>query len=153
MSEIEKRLSEVGIELPEPPKPAASYIPSRQTGNLAYVSGQDCRRNGTLLYEGKLGADLTVEQGQEAARQAMVNCLAVLRAHTGSLDAVSKVVEVFGLVNSAPGFVEHPYVINGASDLLEQLFGDSGRHSRIAFGTSELPFNTPVEVKTIFEVR
>lgn len=153
MTDIEKRLAEIGIQLPEPPKPAASYIPSRQTDNLIYVSGQDCRRDGSLLYEGKLGSDLSVEQGEEAARQAMINCLAVLQAHAGSLNEVTKVVEVFGLVNSAPGFVEHPYVINGASDLLEEVFGETGRHSRIAFGTSELPFNTPVEVKAIFEIR
>lgn len=153
MSDIEKRLVELGVQLPEPPKPAASYIPSRRTGNLIYVSGQDCRKEGSLLYEGKLGSDLSVEQGKEAARQAMINCLAVLQAQAGSLDEVTKVVEVFGLVNSAPGFVEHPYVINGASDLLDEVFGETGQHSRIAFGTSELPFNTPVEVKTIFEVR
>lgn len=153
MSQAQSRLKELGIELPEPPSPAASYVPSRQTGKLVYVSGQDCRWDGVLIHEGNVGSDLTLEQGQEAARQAAVNCLAVLNAHLENLDRVRKIVELFGFVNSAPGFVEQPYVVNGASDLLEEVFGDRGRHARIAISANELPFNTPAEVKLIVEVR
>lgn len=153
MSDAQKRLEELGVQLPSPPKPAASYVPARQTGDLVYISGQDGRKDGVLIHEGKVGADLTVEQAQEAARQAAINCLAVLKAHLGDLDRVEKIVEVFGFVNSAPGFVEQPYVINGASELLEQVFGERGRHARIAVSANELPFNTPVEVKMIVEVR
>lgn len=152
MGEIEKRLKQLGIELPEAPKPAAVYIPAQQTGNLVYTSGQDCRKGGKLLYEGKLGTDLTIEQGQEAARQTMINCLAVLKAHLGDLDRVSKVVKLLGFVNSAPGFVEQPYVMNGASELLEEVFGEKGKHARSAISSNELPFNTPVEIEMIVEV-
>lgn len=152
MSRVEQRLAELGVQLPAPPAPAASYISARQTGNLVYVSGQDCRREGILIHEGKVGSDLTVEQGQEAARQTAINCLAVLQAHLGNLDRVQKVIELFGFVNSAPGFVEQPYVINGASDLLEEVFGERGWHARIAVSANELPFDTPVEVKLIVEV-
>lgn len=152
MSRIEQRLAELGVQLPVPPAPAASYIPARQTGNLVYISGQDCRREGILIHEGKVGSDLTVEQGQEAARQTAINCLAVLQAHLGDLDRVQKIIELFGFVNSTPGFVEQPYVINGASDLLEDVFGERGRHARIAVSANELPFDTPVEVKLIVEV-
>lgn len=151
MSEVQNRLEELGIQLSTPPEPAASYVPARQTGNLLYVSGQDCRKDGVLVYEGKVGSDLTVEQGQEAARQAAINCLSVLQAHLGSLDRV-EIIEVFGFVNSAPGFVEQPYVINGASDLFERVFGERGRHARVAVAANELPFNTPVEVKMVVEV-
>ncbi|MFT9848833.1 RidA family protein [Aneurinibacillus sp. REN35] len=151
-SRIEKRLKELGIELPEVPKPAAIYIPAQQTGNLVYTSGQDCRKDGVLIYEGKVGKDLTVEQGQEAARQTMINCLAVLKGHLGNLDRVKKVVKLLGFVNSAPGFVEQPYVINGASKLLEEVFGEAGKHARSAISSNELPFNTPVEIEMIVEV-
>ncbi|MGN7300358.1 RidA family protein [Ferdinandcohnia sp. SAFN-114] len=151
-SKIEKRLLELGIELPEAPKPAAVYIPAQQTGNLVYTSGQDCRKDGKLIYEGKVGSDLTIEQGQEAARQTMINCLAVLKSHLGNLDRVKKVVKLLGFVNSAPGFVEQPYVINGASELLEEVFGEAGKHARSAISSNELPFNTPVEIEMIVEV-
>lgn len=152
MSRVAKRLEELRIELPAPPAPAASYIPARQTGNLVYISGQDCRREGVLIHEGKVGSDLTVVQGQEATRQTVINCLAVLQAHLGDLDRVQKIIELFGFVNSAPGFVEQPYVVNGGSDLLEEVFGERGRHARIAISANELPFNTSVEVKLIVEV-
>lgn len=152
MGKIEQRLKELGITLPDAPKPAAVYIPAQQTGNLVFISGQDCRVNGKLLYEGKLGKELTIEQGQEAARQVAINILSVLKGHVGDLDRVVKVVKLLGFVNSAPGFVEQPYVINGASELLEQVFGEKGRHSRSALSANELPFNTPVEIEAIIEV-
>ena len=118
MSQVEKRLQELGIILPETPKPVAAYEPSVVFGgNLAYVSGQDCRKDGELLYRGKLGKELTVEQGASCARQSMINCLAALKAGIGSLDRVKRVVKVLGFVASAEGFGEQPFVINGGSEL------------------------------------
>lgn len=153
MSKIEQRLQELGITLPPVGEPRFSYIPCNQTGNLVYTSGQDCRVDGKLIYEGKLGREVTIEQGQEAARQTIINCLAVLKAHLGDLDRVVKVVKMLAFVNSAPGFGDQPYVINGASNLLIDVFGESGRHARSAIGTSDLPFHTPVEIEIIVEVR
>lgn len=153
MALIEERLQRMGITLGAAPKPAAAYIPVQQTGNLLYLSGQDCRVNGKLLYEGKLGRDLTIEQGKEAARQTMINCLSVLKEYLGDLDRVVKIVKLLGFVNSAPGFVDQPLVINGASELLEEVFGEAGKHARSAIGTSELPWNTPVEIEMIVEVK
>lgn len=154
MSKIEKRLTELGIKLPESPKPSGIYVPARRTGNLVYTSGTDCRvdASGTLLHEGKLGSDLTVEQGQAAARQTMINQLASLKYFLGDLDRVNKIVKVLAFVNSSPGFVEHPYVINGGSEFLVEVFGEKGRHARSAIGTSELPFNIPVEIEMIVEI-
>ena len=152
LKKVEEVLKELGIELPEVPKPAAVYLPAKTVGNLVYTSGQDCRVNGSLLYEGKVGSDLTIEQGQEAARQTMINCLAALKKEIGDLDRVKQVVKLLGFVNSAPGFVEQPYVINGASELLEEIFGERGRHARSAISSNELPFNTPVEIEMIVEI-
>jgi enamine deaminase RidA (YjgF/YER057c/UK114 family) len=153
MAKIEQRLQELGIVLPASPEPRFTYIPCNQTGNLIYLSGQDCRIDGKLMYEGKLGTDLTIEQGQEAARQTIINCLAVMKGYLGDLDRVVKIVKVLAFVNSAPGFADQPYVINGASNLLVEVFGDNGKHARSAIGTSELPFHTPVEIEIIAEVR
>lgn len=152
MSQIERRLKEIGVDLPEAPKPAAAYIPTQQTGNLVYTSGQDCKRNGSLVYEGKLGHDLSIKQGQEAARQTAINCLAVLKAHLGNLDRITKIVKVLSFVNSSDGFVEQPYVVNGASEFFEEVFGEKGKHARSAISANELPFNTPVETELIVEV-
>jgi len=152
MRNVEEILEELGIELPLPPKPAAVYVPAKRVGNLVYTSGQDCRINGVLLYEGKVGSDLTVEQGYEAARQTMINCLAVLKAEIGDLNRIKQVVKLLGFVNSAPGFVEQPYVMNGASELLEQLFGEKGSHARSALSSNELPFNTCIEIEMIVEI-
>ncbi|WP_257349814.1 RidA family protein [Pseudalkalibacillus decolorationis] len=152
MVNVEERLKEVGITIPNPPKPAAVYVPAKTVGNLVYTSGQDCRDNGKLLYEGKVGSDLTIEQGYEAARQTMINCLAVLKGEIGNLNRVKQVVKLLAFVNSAPGFVEQPYVINGASELLEEVFGERGKHARSAISSNELPFNTPVEIEMIVEI-
>lgn len=153
MDQYEKKLADLNIVLPEPPKPAAVYIPAQQTGNLVYTSGQDCRVDGKLLYKGKLGQELTIEQGKEAARQTMINCLAILKSHLGSLDRITKVVKLLGFVNSAPGFVEQPLVINGASELLEEVFGEAGKHARTAISANELPWDTPVEIEMIVEIK
>lgn len=141
------------LALPEVGEPKFSYLPCRQTGNLVYTSGIDCRVDGKLLYEGKLGAELTIEQGQEAARRCIVNALAVIKRQIGELDRVAQVVKMLAFANSAPGFADQPYVINGASDLLIELFGEAGRHARSAIGTSDLPFHTPVEIELIVEVK
>jgi enamine deaminase RidA (YjgF/YER057c/UK114 family) len=153
MSVIEQRLAELGIILPEPELPAAVYISAVTTGNLVYTSGNDCRVNGKLLYQGKLGQELTIEQGKQASRQTMINLLAVLKSHLGDLDRIEKVVKLLAFVNSAPGFAEQPYVINGASELLEQVFGEKGKHARSAIGTNELPFHTPIEIEMIVELK
>ncbi|MCR8634357.1 MULTISPECIES: RidA family protein [Paenibacillus] len=153
MSTIEERLKQLNIELPPVGEPRFSYIPCNRTGNLLYLSGQDCRIDGVLMYEGKVGSDLTIEQGQEAARQVIINCLAVMKSYLGDLDRVVKIVKLLGFVNSAPGFGDQPYVMNGASNLLIDVFGESGRHARSAIGTSDLPFHTPVEIELIVEIR
>jgi len=149
---IEKKIEEIGYILPEAPKPVASYIPFRKTGNLVYISGQDCRVNGKLKYEGKVGSDVTEEQAYDAARITAINLLAILKSAIGDLDKVTKIVNLHGFVNSAPGFVRQPMVINGASEFLVELFGEKGKHSRCALSANELPFNTPVEIEMIVEV-
>ncbi|MBD1382025.1 RidA family protein [Metabacillus arenae] len=149
---IEARIKELNIVLQEVNTPKFSYIPVNQTGNLVYTSGQDCRVNGELILKGKLGKDLTIEEGQKAARQCVINCLSVLKWHLGSLDRVKKIVKLLGFVQSEEGFKDQPYVMNGASDLLIDVFGEKGKHARSAIGTNELPFDTPVEIEIIVEV-
>lgn len=149
---IEQILEEKGIVLGSVPKPPARFVPAKTVGNLVYTSGADCRVNGELKYEGKVGRDLTVEEGYDAARQVMINLLAVLKEHLGDLDRIKQVVKMLAFVNSADGFVEQPYVINGASDLLVEVFGEKGEHARSAISANELPFNTPVEIELIVEV-
>ncbi len=150
---VSERLTQLGITLPEPPLPAAAYVPAVTVHDLVYTSGNDCRVNGQLLYKGKVGQDLTLEEGQAAARQTMINLLAVLHAHLGSLDKIERVVKLLAFVNSAPGFVEQPYVINGASQLLEDIFGEKGKHARSALAAPELPFDTPVEIEMIVQLK
>ena len=147
MGIIEKKLEELGVTLPETPKPVAAYLPSVRFGeNLVYVSRE-------LLHEGKLGNTLTVEQGKACARQCMCNCLAALKYTVGDLDRVERIVKVLGFVASAPGFGEQPFVIDGASELLIAAFGENGKHARAALGTNELPFGTPVEIEMIVELK
>ena len=151
--DAEKKLEELGIILPVPVKPVAEYVPVKQAGKLLFVSGQDCKKDGKLLYEGKVGRELTVEQGQEAARQCMINAIAVLKQYVGDLDKIKQIVKVLGFVNSAEGFVLQPAVINGGSRLLVEVFGEDGRHSRSAIASTELPFHTPVEIELIAELK
>jgi enamine deaminase RidA (YjgF/YER057c/UK114 family) len=149
----EKCLNELGITLGTPPAPVANYQPAVRTGNLLFISGQSCIVNNRALFNGKVGRELTPKEGYEAARIATVNCLAIIKATLGSLDRVKRVVKLFGIVNSAPGFNEQPGVINGASDLLVQIFGENGAHARTAVGTNELPSDLPVEVEMIVEIK
>lgn len=152
MALIEEKLAELGIDLPEAPKPVAIYVPAKTFGNLVYVSGQDCRVDGVLKYTGKVGSDVTIEEGYDAARQTMINALAVLKEHIGDLNRVKQIVKLLALVNSADGFIEQPIVINGASELLQEVFGERGLHARSAISSNELPFNTPVEIEMIVEI-
>lgn len=152
MGKIEKILADKGIVLEKVPTPVAEYVPAKTVGNVVYTSGCDCRINGVLKYQGKVGLDLTVEEGYDAARQVMINILAVLKQHLGELDRVKQVVKMLAFVNSADGFVHQPYVVNGASQLLVEIFGEKGRHARSAISSNELPFNTPVEIELIVEI-
>jgi enamine deaminase RidA (YjgF/YER057c/UK114 family) len=149
---IAKRLEELGITLPEPPAPVAAYVPVVQTGNLVFVSGQGPVAGGKPTFVGRLGAEFDVTQGQQAARLAAINCIAQLNAYLGSLDRVRRIVKVLGFVACTDDFDQQPFVINGASELLEQVFGQNGRHARSAVGTNKLPSNIPVEVELIAEV-
>lgn len=152
MTTAEHRLVELGIVVPQLPPPVAVYVPAVRTGRVVYASGQTPTIDGVLQVRGRLGEDVSVEEGRRAARLAALNCLAEVRALLGSLDAVSRVLRLTGYVASAPGFGEQPTVMNGASQLMEQVFGDAGRHARSAIGVAELPFGAPVEVELIIEV-
>ena len=148
----EAKLKELAIELPPAPAAVGLYAPCVRTGNLVFVSGQVPMKGGAPMLTGKLGAGVSIERAAELARQCALQALAVLRAELGSLDRVKRVVRVGGFVASAEGFTDHPKVVNGASQLLIDVFGDAGRHARIAVGLAELPLGVPVEVEFLFEV-
>lgn len=148
----EAKLTELGILLPEVPKPVAAYVPFIRSGDLVFTSGQICVEKGELKFKGKIGKDLTPEEGYQAARLCAINTLAVLKAAVGSLDKVQQIVKVTVFVNSADGFTAQPAVANGASELYQLVFGDAGRHARSAVGAPELPLNTAVEVEVVARV-
>ncbi len=149
---IDSKLKDLGITLPEPPRPVATYDPAARSGNLLFISGQLPLVDGRLQKVGKLGSQFTLEEGQEAARRATLNALSVAKQHLGSLDKVSRVVRLGVHVASASGFTDQSRVANGASELLISVFGDSGRHARLALGATELPLGAPVEIELILEV-
>jgi len=149
---VEKRLRELGIALTQPAAPVANYVPFVRTGDLLMVSGQICLESGKLVAAGQLGGSVSLEDGQKAARACAVNLLAQVKAAIGDLDNVSRVVRLGGFVNSAPGFLEGPRVMNGASDLMVEAFGEKGRHARTTVGVSALPQNAAIEVEGLFEV-
>jgi len=150
---IEARLKELGIPLPAAATPAANYVPTVRTGNLVFVAGQVTLKDGKLEYVGKLGREFSVEEGQKAARLCALNVLAHLKnACDGDLDRVRRCVRVGGFVNAVPEFGDHPKVINGASDLFVEVFGEAGKHARAAVGVGSLPFGVAVEVEAVFEV-
>jgi enamine deaminase RidA (YjgF/YER057c/UK114 family) len=151
--DIEAKLGELGLQLPAAPKPMAAYVPTVRTGNLVFVAGQGPWLAGGPSLTGKVGAEVTLEQGQEAARNCCLNGLAAIKAEVGDLGSLVRMVKLMVFVASAPGFGDQPQVANGASELLEQLLGDAGRHARAAVGVAELPFNIPVEVDFVAEVR
>jgi enamine deaminase RidA (YjgF/YER057c/UK114 family) len=153
MGMIDKKLAELGIALPTPMKPVANYVPWVQTGNLVFVSGQGAVRDGKIEHQGKLGDTLTLEDGVASARLTAINVLAQVReACGGNLDRVKRVVKLLGFVNCTADFGDQPKVINGASDLMVEVFGEKGRHARSAVGAPALPFNLSVEVEAIFEI-
>jgi enamine deaminase RidA (YjgF/YER057c/UK114 family) len=147
----EARLQELGIELPPPFAPVGNFVAARVSRGMLYVSGQGPAGPSGMV-TGKVGGALTLSQGVEAARLVGLNLLAVMRAELGSLDRVTGIVKLLGMVNCAPGFTETPTVINGCSDLLVDVFGDAGRHARSAVGMAELPFNIAVEVELVAEI-
>lgn len=148
----EEKLKQLSLELPAPPKPVANYVPAVRVGDLLFLSGVLPSRDGQLIMTGKLGQGITIEQGVEAARVAVLNGLSIVKHEIGSLDQVKRIVKVVGYIASAPGFTDHPQVLNGASDLLVAVFGEAGRHARVAVGAAELPRQAPVEVEMIVQV-
>ena len=153
MGLIDKRLAELGIALPTPAKPIANYVPWVRTGNLVFISGQGAVRDGKIEYAGKVGDTLSVEEAIASARLTAINVIAHLRdACGGDLDRVKRIVKLLGFVNCTPTFGDQPKVINGASDLMVEVFGEKGRHARSAVGAPALPFNLSVEVEAIAEI-
>ena len=153
MGQIDKRLAELGISLPVAAKPVANYVPWVRTGNLVFISGQGPMDDGKVIYPGCLGVDVSLEDGAKSARLCAINVLAQLKeAVGGDLDRVKRVVKLLGFVNAAPSFKDHPKVINGASDLMVEVFGDKGRHARSAVASPSLPMGISTEVEAIIEV-
>lgn len=148
----ETRIAELGLELPTPTKPMAAYVTFSRSGALAFTSGHGPQRADGSYVVGRLGSDLDVDEGREAARLTAVALMATLRSELGSLDRVSRIVKLLGMVNSAPGFTRQPAVIDGASELLVEVFGDKGRHARSAVGVASLPVGMAVEIELIAEV-
>lgn len=151
-TDIEQRLSELGIELPEVSAPVANYVNAVRTGNLLFLAGKGPRKPDGSYITGRVGVDLTLVEGQEAARLTGVNQLAVLKAELGDLNKIKRIVKVTGMVNSAPGFGNQPEVINGFSDLMVEVFGEKGKHARAAVGMASLPRNIAVEIEMIVEI-
>lgn len=149
---IDEKLKSLNITLPIPPKPAGSYVPVVISGNTVFVSGQIPIQDGKIAFTGKVPIEQSVDEAQKAAKLCVINALAHLNGELGNLDKISKIVKVSGFVNSSPEFVEHPKVINAASDLLFQIFGEKGQHTRIAVGVASLPLDSTVELDMIVEI-
>jgi enamine deaminase RidA (YjgF/YER057c/UK114 family) len=148
---IEDKIKELGIDLADPPTPAGSYIPVVKTGNLLFISGQIPMENGKVVFTGKV-SDENLEVAQKSARMCAINILTQIKREVGDLDKVTKIVRLSGFVNSSPEFIQHPKVINAASDLIFEIFGDKGKHSRIAVGVASLPLGSMTEIDAIIEV-
>jgi enamine deaminase RidA (YjgF/YER057c/UK114 family) len=152
--EAEDKLHKLGLRLLPVPTPVGAYLLAQRSGNLLFVSGTTCYlENGKLLFTGRVGKELNVEQGYQAAQQTMLNLLSVVKAELGDLDRVERIIKVNGYVNSAPDFDQQPSVINGASDLLEKIYGLRGKHARTSIGVSDLPGHIPVEIEMVLEIR
>ena len=150
---IEDKLAEMGVTIPDPKPALGSYVPAVQTGSLVFVSGNlPIQADGSMLHSGKLGEDVSVEEGYAAAKQCAINCLSAAKGIIGDLNNVQQVVKLRVLVNSSPDFTDQPAVANGASDLLVELFGESGKHARAAVGVAALPLGVSVEVELVLEV-
>lgn len=153
LAKVEERIKELGIELPAPVMPLANYVSVVRDGNLLYMSGSGPFVGGKALYSGKLGAEVSIKDGYDAARVSALNLVSTLKRVLGDLDRVDQVVKLLGFVASAPDFYQQPDVINGASDLLVEVFGEKGKHARTALGTSVLPMNLPVEIEMIVRIK
>lgn len=154
MGTIEEKIKELQIKLPQKDRKGKALLPLREENGLIFLSGHGCEKeNGEPIYRGKVGAELTIEQGYEAARQCGLNLLASLQDYLGSLDRVEKIIKVLGFVNSSPDFYRQPEVMHGFSDLMTEVFGENGRHARTAIGTSVLPNNQAVEIEMIVKIR
>jgi len=152
MPRIELKLKELGILLPEAPKPVAAYIPAKQSGKLVFTAGQLPMVQGELISKGLLGQDVEIEEANKAARICTLNALAAIKGVVGDLDRIKQIVRVVGYVASVPTFTQQPTVVNGASELLLEIFGESGKHARSAVGMAVLPLNAPVEIELTVEV-
>jgi enamine deaminase RidA (YjgF/YER057c/UK114 family) len=148
----EAKLKEMGLEVPEAPKPLAAYIPVIKTGNLVMTAGQLPMQEGELKFKGKVGTDISVEEAQKAAEMCALNCLSVIKSEIGNLDSVKRIVKLTVFVNSADGFTGQPQVANGASEFIVEVFGETGKHVRAAVGVNELPIDAAVEIEMIVEV-
>jgi enamine deaminase RidA (YjgF/YER057c/UK114 family) len=152
MVNIENRLGQIGLKLPDAPKPVAAYTPAKQTGNLVFTAGQLPMVNGELISKGLLGQDVEIDEANKAARICTLNALAAIKGVIGDLDRIKQIVRVVGYVASVPTFTQQPAVVNGASELLLQIFGENGKHARSAVGMAVLPLNASVEVELTVEV-
>ena len=150
---VEQRLRELGYALPEPPTPKGVYVTAVEVDGMLYTAGSSCFEDGKIKYQGKLGSDLTVEQGRDAARCTMLNLLSVIKHEIGDLDRIERVVKVLGFVASAPGFNNQPEVLNGASELVGEVLGERGKHARSVVGVNELPMNVCIEIEMIVKVK
>jgi enamine deaminase RidA (YjgF/YER057c/UK114 family) len=146
---IEEKINQLGFKIPPPPKPLAAYIPATQVGNLIYTSGQVPIVDGRIIYAGKVGKDLTEEEASKAAELCMINCLSAVKSIIGNLDKIKRIVKITVFVNSSEGFTAQPKVANGASELVEKIFDENGKHVRSAVGVNELPLNSAVEIEII----
>jgi enamine deaminase RidA (YjgF/YER057c/UK114 family) len=152
MGKVESKLSELKLSLPDAPKPVAAYIPAKQTGNLVFTAGQLPMVNGELISKGLLGQDVEIDEANKAARICTLNALAAIKGVIGDLDRIKQIVRVVGYVASVPTFTQQPAVVNGASELLLEIFGENGKHARSAVGMAVLPLNASVEIELIVEV-
>lgn len=150
---FEEKIKQLGITIPEPVKPLAAYIPAMQVGNLVMTSGQVPIYSGAVKYQGKVGRDLSEEEGKEAAKLCAINCLSAVKSVIGNLDKIKRVLKLTVFIASAEGFTAQPKVANGASELIGEIFGEAGKHVRSAVGVSELPLNSAVEIEMIVEVK
>ena len=152
MPNVEQKLTQLGLVLPETPKPVAAYIPAKQAGNLVFTAGQLPMVNGELISKGLLGQDVEIDEANKAARICTLNALAAIKGVVGDLDRIKQIVRVVGYVASVPTFTQQPAVVNGASELLLEIFGESGKHARSAVGMAVLPLNASVEIELTVEV-
>ena len=150
---VEQELEKMGLRLPGPNPPAGSYIPAVRVDKLLFLSGHGPRMDGEVKFRGKVGRDLTVEQGYEAAKLVMLNCLGTIKRAVGDLDQVERIVKVLGFINAPEGFRDTPKVLNGASDLLIHLYGENGRHARSAIGVAALPSEIAVEIEMVVQLK